>query len=404
VPEHRVLQRLLGAHRHAAQRVDHGLESGEVDADEVVDVQAGQLLHELGDAPRSALEVGVVELDSRLRRYHLRRVRRGVVVPSVARRQVDLDVAREGHEDDAAAVGGDVHDDRGVRAGPAHLPDGACADGSAGPRPAVRAHQQEVLVTELLIGLLDRRRPLVECLHRAHLGVDVAQRRPCGAGDPEDEQRHQRDRRLAQPGRAPRAPGLLGLEPGLRARGGRAGLAGGGWWVFTDARRWRCRDGQAGDGQGHDGFTTQGGVLLDHGRQHRGVVVHLPRNVLCVGGGHRLGVFARPRALPRCRRVSETVARSGSGVGSGGRLVLAHRLPPRRPPRVGHARADGAGPPDATDRHRRATRRTPAQPSTAQPPSRSRTRRRRPAAPASRSGDPGEARNATALRPLAFAA
>ena len=120
-----VLQRRGAAHLDAAERVDHLGEAGEVDRHEPVDGQTGQLLDHLHQTLRAADGVGGVQLG--LGVDLVGSVALGVLVVSGPYSPVsgfhgshlhrrDGQVAREGHGDNAFAVGRDVHQHDGVRA------------------------------------------------------------------------------------------------------------------------------------------------------------------------------------------------------------------------------------------------------------------------------------------------
>src|SRR5262249_33488325 len=168
------------ADRDPADVVDDRLEAQEVDLDEVVDVDVGDLLQGPPQARRAAGGVGRVEL------FHRARVRllAGVSVP-VGRAPVDghNGGAREADHDGAGMGGRDVQQHGGVRAGPLD----AAAVPAVGARARVRADDQDVFRAVQL------RRPVAQLAGRDVQVVDaVVYAAVGGVGAERDEGDRQR--------------------------------------------------------------------------------------------------------------------------------------------------------------------------------------------------------------------
>ncbi len=207
------------AHRHSAERVDHALESHEVDDGVVVDVDAGEVLDRALDARRGLRRVvvgspAVVERDVELAGPALV----DLAIEEDAVGGSDPRVARDRHELDARPVGRDVHDDRRVVSHSARVAAerGVLADAT------VRTHQQDVdgLSARGVLGRGRRHGALIPeedgHVHRLHavkraLDVDIA------ADNRESQHRRNGVSRPTEPGMAGPATGMPPRSDAQRA-------------------------------------------------------------------------------------------------------------------------------------------------------------------------------------------
>ncbi len=132
-PGQHILHRIRHAHAHAAERIDHALEPGEVDVEEVVDVQAGEVLDGPGD------EIGAAAAHAALER--------AVDLVHAVAGDGNPEVAREAQDDRLLAVRIDV--DEHDRVGPLLAPEIGVGAGDdlilvAEAGPGVAAEEQVV--------------------------------------------------------------------------------------------------------------------------------------------------------------------------------------------------------------------------------------------------------------------
>ena len=106
----------------------------------------------------------------------------GVVVPSLTDRTFDVEVTREGDGDDAASVGGNVHQHDRVGSGAFGVFDGSGADLTARTGAGIGADDQVRLVAELTTGVDDVVGLGVECRNLIETAFDRAQITPHDAG------------------------------------------------------------------------------------------------------------------------------------------------------------------------------------------------------------------------------
>ena len=182
VSEDAVFDRSGGADVHTADGVDHALETGEVHSDEVPDFQAGHLLDDLDQAFGATECVRRIEFVPARCREGFAGVLAGVVVPSLTDRTFDVEVTREGDGDDAASVGGNVHQHDRVGSGAFGVFDGSGADLTARTGAGIGADDQVRLVAELTTGVDDVVGLGVECRNLIETAFDRAQITPHDAG------------------------------------------------------------------------------------------------------------------------------------------------------------------------------------------------------------------------------
>src|SRR6202021_2298336 len=144
-----VLQRGGAAYLHAAERVYHLREAGEVDGDEAVDAQTGELLDFLHQTLRSAegerrvqFRLGVDVSGTPLLGVRVveRAVLTGVWIPRLTLDGRDGQIARKRHCDNTFTVCRDVDQHDGVRSGAARVLGAAGAHLAVGPGARVHTH------------------------------------------------------------------------------------------------------------------------------------------------------------------------------------------------------------------------------------------------------------------------
>src|SRR5699024_3512092 len=164
--------RLFHVDRDPTDRGHDALETVEVDPDEVLHAHVGDLLDQRRQTLRSAHRVGGVEFDVFGSWHRLVRVLARLRVPTVTLRLVDLQVAEEGHHNDAAAVLGDVDEHDAVRASSLNVRGVADSLPRFDTHPGVRTDDQEILVVDLGFCVVDVLRAHVERGDLVELGVE----------------------------------------------------------------------------------------------------------------------------------------------------------------------------------------------------------------------------------------
>src|SRR5699024_7148457 len=154
-PQLVVHQRAGGAHLDAADGVDHRLEPREIHAEEVVDLQSGEFLDHLYQAAGAAERIRRVQLDVVLGGNGFVGVGARRIVPALAARPVDVQVAGERDAHHAVAAGGDVHEHDRVRASALDLLGTAGAYLGVCAGAGVDADDQVVFVAVLTVGVAD---------------------------------------------------------------------------------------------------------------------------------------------------------------------------------------------------------------------------------------------------------